>query len=305
MKTLSYKELSSAENSKLDIKNFSFAEFSDNENENQAIIDSLYDKSKEMNVHKIMPTEGFKLDEEVKKNLPDPKKEVALFEKRVQEETEKRLKIIEKQAYENGFQKAKEEGYNAGLAEIKKNVAPYEQEIVETAKNLRKVLEEIYVKKEALLINIIVSITEKIIMADYKKDINTLRSMISGIIKLTGEHEDIEVRLSKSDHERMSAFSKELIDELGLKNGLRLEADHTIQKGGCKVITNLGLINATLEHQFLKLRSEFEARIPNVTSNLVEEAAIPTKSETAAIPQTEIKSDDIANIVKEKMSKND
>jgi len=323
MKTSSSKILP-ASKVKYYVGNYSVSELKAGEEEAQKLVDEMYEKKKQLSVEQNFKSKGFKVDNKVKESYPDPGVEVELFEERVQEEVEKRLKKIEEKAYEDGFEDAKESGYKAGLKVVKEKVEPFSEEMKQMAVNFRKIREELVIKNEEVILRTMIAIIEKVIMSDYQGNHKILREMISSVIKNTGEREDIEIRLSKYDYERMSKFSKDLVEELGLKNGLRLEIDPGIDKGGCKVITNLGVIDATLDQQFSKLKKELPARVQKPRSNLVEEKKIAEKkpvkgsgSQQATLKKSKnvpsapsnmnknVKAEDVVKIIKNRIKSDD
>ena len=165
----------------------------------------------------------------------------------------------------------------------------------------------------------IIMIVSKIVLSEYRGKKSVLKNMISGLIKMTGEREDVELRMNQHDYERVGQFSKTLVEELSLKNGIRLEVDRTIDKGGFKVITNVGMIDATLDQQFSILKKDLLARVPEPRSNFVEERNIeksPSGRERVEkqgkiaekLPGQRIdgvKSSDVAKLMKDRIKKDE
>src|SRR5690606_38329711 len=102
---------------------------------------------------------------------------------------------------------AKEEGYKAGLNQVKEKVERFIKEMMNMSRTFKQIREEIVIKNEAIILSTMIGIIEKIIMEEYHGDIRIIKDMIMGVVKMTGEREDIEIRISKYDFDRIQAFS--------------------------------------------------------------------------------------------------
>lgn len=156
---------------------------------------------------------------------------------------------IEKEAYEKGFAQGEKDGFEFGRKRFEVIVQQF-QSILE---EINKEKKSLYSKYEEDIINLILSITRKILHFELSlnKDIiiETLKETLRNIV----DKQSIFIHLNPIDYQYLTSQPFGLPF---LKNDfecLKLISDPNITRGGCLIETSYGDIDATIENQLKEI----------------------------------------------------
>jgi len=240
---------------------------------------------------KIGKDKNFQRVELVKKNNPSlDSSEESEENKKIIEEMKKKIKIVEKKAFEEGFDKGKQAGVESEAKKIETILSDFRQALLdlekvkkknylnaekETLLDLEKVKKKNYLNAEKETVNLSLSIARKIVCHEVSINKEVVLNVIKQAFKKVVDHEKIKIKISPSDFKfiEQSEFKiSKIIDNIDKvafeedKNDnidkVAFEEDKNISDGGCIIETNLGDIDARIEEQLQVVEEAFKADLP-------------------------------------------
>ncbi|MBW9272772.1 MAG: flagellar assembly protein FliH [Candidatus Thiodiazotropha endolucinida] len=164
------------------------------------------------------------------------------------------LEQLQKQAYEEGFEKGKQEGFEfghkEGLAQAKRDIQHYTAHLNKLLSHFEQPLRDLDDQVEKELLSLVIAIVKQLLRREVKSDPN----LIVGVVR-----EALSVLPVSSNNVRLLLHPEdaELIREvyaLGDNEvGWSLIEDPVINRGGCKVVTDTSQIDGTLESRLTTL----------------------------------------------------
>lgn len=164
------------------------------------------------------------------------------------------LESIRQNAYDEGLEKGKQEGFEyghkEGLSQAKEEIKQYAVGMDRLFTSLTEPLRELDNQVEKEMLSLIIAIVRQLVRREVKSDPN----MIIGVVR-----ESLSMLPVSSRHVRLIVHPEdaELIREvyaLGeTEVGWALVEDPVINRGGCKAITETSQIDATLESRLASL----------------------------------------------------
>ncbi|MES9829027.1 MAG: flagellar assembly protein FliH [Candidatus Thiodiazotropha sp.] len=164
------------------------------------------------------------------------------------------LQQLQKQAYEEGFEKGKQEGFEfghkEGLAQAKRDIQHYTAHLNKLLSHFEQPLRDLDDQVEKELLSLVIAIVKQLLRREVKSDPN----LIVGVVR-----EALSVLPVSSNNVRLLLHPEdaELIREvyaLGDNEvGWSLIEDPVINRGGCKVVTDISQIDGTLESRLTTL----------------------------------------------------
>ncbi|MEW8507025.1 MAG: flagellar assembly protein FliH [Candidatus Thiodiazotropha sp.] len=164
------------------------------------------------------------------------------------------LEEIQKQAYEEGFEKGKQEGFEyghkEGLAQAQRDIQHYIAHLDNLLSHFERPLKDLDNQVEKELLSLVIAIVKQLLRREVKSDPN----LIVGVVR-----EALSVLPVSSNNVRLLLHPEdaELIREvyaLGENEvGWNLIEDPVINRGGCKVVTDTSQIDGTLESRLATL----------------------------------------------------
>jgi len=157
---------------------------------------------------------------------------------------QKKAEEIKADAYEEGFQKGKDEGL-LHVQELK------------TQANM--VIEKAYMEKEKILggmekeiVDFTIKIAEKVIRKEIDNNPQIVEFIVKDLLTLVQDANQVTVKLSNADYENL-ASQKEGFKAILNYGGLNIESDCTLTKGDCIVVSETGIVVAKIDDQLAKL----------------------------------------------------
>lgn len=182
----------------------------------------------------ILPGEAFSTlltAEELLRHVQD---DVTLFKKDVAKECE----TVKEQAYKEGF----EEGFK-GWAN---HVAALEKEIQRVHEEVRK-----------LIIPLALKAAKKIVGRELEMSKDVTVDIVANSLKAVGQHKKIVVYVNRQDVDILEANKGRLKAIFEQLESLSIRERQDIERGGCIIETEAGIINAQLPNQWQILEQAF------------------------------------------------
>ncbi|MDI6703073.1 MAG: FliH/SctL family protein [bacterium] len=163
---------------------------------------------------------------------------------------EKEIERIKRQAEEEGRKKGEEEGFRQGRQTVQKLLNKLE-DIITEAKVKRN---EIIRSSEADIMCLAILIAEKIIGSEISTNREVvLNNVKKALKKITGK-EEIVIRVNIDDLELVKGHKSEFLNQVRTLRKIDFEEDPSIERGGCRILTDFGSVDARLSTQLDEIR---------------------------------------------------
>lgn len=169
---------------------------------------------------------------------------------KVLEETHSNVKNIYDTAREDGYSKGLEEGY----AEGKKTSDILIEEANEIKKNYMKEKEIVLSNIEKEVIDLIISICEKILNQKLENDKEVIIPIILKGINSLNVKENLLIKVSKEDFNIVDMSKQRLLAMANLVEDIQIRVDSTLSKGGCIIEGSKGNVEASIDLQIEEMR---------------------------------------------------
>lgn len=184
---------------------------------------------------KIIPAKEFSSIKKGSDILKVTKAEATSYRNEVAKECE----IIKENAYH--------EGYSEGLQKLNSIILKLDHEL--------KLLEEEMKKR---MIAIALKAAKKILGEELSLNPDRIADIIIQALKPVIEHHKIKIYVNRDDLPIVEKHKEKIKSILGQVKTLSIQERDDIEKGGCIIETEAGIINAQLENQWRALEAAFE-----------------------------------------------
>jgi flagellar assembly protein FliH len=168
----------------------------------------------------------------------------------------------EREKIEQERQKAKEEGFKAGLLQGKEEgmeeMRLQYQDILEEAK---QVLEQAYEEKQAIIqeaepyiVELCTEIAKKVIKQELQSNPDAILSIIKQSLALSNERESIAISVSPADFSFVQNKRQQLLEMVEGQTEIKILPDHSVSEGGCIIRTSYGSIDARINVQLNEIQ---------------------------------------------------
>jgi flagellar assembly protein FliH len=163
-----------------------------------------------------------------------------------------------RKGYEEGFAR----GQNDGYADVAQNAEvqarrQFDEEFSDVVELARKVVDRVEAARRELLeqarremLGFAVELAEKIVSRVAATDIAAAEANLAKVMELVRPGGEIVVKVHPEQLEAIRRCGSQLADTLGARRTIRMEADERVERGGVKVTTADGEIDATLRTQW-------------------------------------------------------
>jgi flagellar assembly protein FliH len=199
-----------------------------------------------------------------------------------------------KQGYDTGY----ELGFNKGREDAKEEFSPVletTQQLVQELSGFRK---EMYDKVEREMIEMVINLTKKVIHFEFSTREDAVQDMIRLAVRSVLDRESMVIKIHPTDKEYAESFRPELHHMFSEIKNITFVAHSGIERGGCIVETNFGVIDARIE----KLEEQIDQILnlaPAQPENLV------SASEASVIEEPKLEETQIQDVQQSPEDKSD
>lgn len=158
---------------------------------------------------------------------------------------EERTSLIEKEAYEKGFAQGEKDGLELGETKARKLVENLDN-LLGGIGDLKGGLVKQYEKE---IIEMIFAITQKVIHTQLNFEEKAVRGPILSALELAAGKSEINLKLNPEDLDYVESLRPELFSKFQSLKTIMITSDPAIKRGGCKLESVSGDIDATIETQ--------------------------------------------------------
>jgi len=209
-----------------------------------------------------------------RKILNDDEQHILQLERKVYElqkqlkNAEVQSKIMEQEAYRKGIAEGSKQGAEKGMASAKKQyeqkIDSLQEKIAYYIQTLEHSKQEMYANAERMLLQLCRAMVQKIISAEVSIRDDIILGVIKKALSYIADRERLVIRVSPNEMENVSG-RKEFWMPIGQRvDHVTIEPDERIEKGGCILESNSGVVDARLGVQF----KEMAELLNNVWENI-------------------------------------
>jgi flagellar assembly protein FliH len=164
----------------------------------------------------------------------------------LKEETCRQCTLLEQEAYDKGFSTGEKEGIRAGEKKIQTLAA----DLTAAIDSLAGLRSDLVARYEAELLDLVLAICKKIIYCEVSLDSRVIQETVRQIIDDAPGGQPITLRLHPEDMEAIDRLKSRHAVSVTDMNRVSLVADTSVSRGGCRLETPHGNMDATIETRF-------------------------------------------------------
>ena len=180
------------------------------------------------------------------------------------------------EAYQKGLAEGKAQGIKEGGDEAKKNydkqLNAIEERVAAIFSDVKTAKTEQLMQAQRTLIELSMAMARKIVITELAANPDIVLATIKKALTFIAERERLIVRVSPNDLETVSG-KKEFWTSISERlEGIKIEGDERIGKGGCIIESNSGVADARMETMFDEMRDIIEKTWDSISSGSENEA---------------------------------
>jgi type III secretion protein L len=196
---------------------------------------------------KIIPADAVSTMQEASQVLEHIKQDAEKYRQEVVKEGEK----TKEQAFK--------EGYDEGFKQWAEHLASFEKKLEDLHKEMQKVIIPIALKA-----------AKKIVGREIELSEETIVDIVASNLKAVAQHKKIIIYVNKKELEILEKNKPRLRELFENLESLSIRPRDDIAPGGCVIETEIGIINAQMEHRWRVLEKAFESLLKTSPETLKE-----------------------------------
>lgn len=196
---------------------------------------SLISEKKVVTNKKIIPAEEFSKLKSGAEILKEVKKEAVQYRQTVAKECE----IIKEEAAKDGYQKGLTD-FNTKIIKLDEKLAAVEEEVKKT------------------ILQVALKAAKKIVGEELKLHPDRIIDIVIQSLKPVLQHHRVIIYANRDDVETLEKHKAKIKEILEQVKSFSIQERADIEKGGCIIETEAGIINAQLENQWRALETAFD-----------------------------------------------
>ena len=161
-----------------------------------------------------------------------------------------RIEGAKKEAYTKGYS----EGIKEGTEDERKRLFQAAEALANSMRELDRLRKEILESNEEKILNLVFSVTEKVIHREVTTSRDIVYDVLKSAIKQVTDKEGIKVRLNPEDYRYILEMNPGIIDSFDNIRNMSVVEDNSIRRGGVVIETSSGEVDARLDQQLHEVR---------------------------------------------------
>ena len=159
---------------------------------------------------------------------------------------------IVSEARNDGFEQGHQEGYEKGAAEVDRLIERMHT-ILEAVMQRR---EEILQDTESQIVELVILMARKVIKILSENQKNVIMANTVAALRKVKTRGNVTLRVNIEDVKLTTAHADEFIQHVENVQGITVQEDSSVEKGGCIVETDFGAIDARISSQLTELENK-------------------------------------------------
>lgn len=169
------------------------------------------------------------------------------------------------QSYQEGFNEGLEKGLNEGEKIGSERTAQKLEPVLDSLRQvllqLKSLRQDTYQRIEKEVVELALAIARKVICREIEVDKEVVVCVAREALAKVEDPGRITIKLNPSDLQFINETKYQLSEMIENIDNVTLESEDRIQSGGCVVETDLGQIDARIEHQLQAVEESFRAAL--------------------------------------------
>ena len=178
---------------------------------------------------------------------------------KILEEARRKAELIERQAYEKGYQQGEVAGQEIGRKQF--------ESVIKSLENGLKALEEEKSKAMASMepdvLALSLAIAKKVVNAEIHVNPDIVIQIIRACMSQLANRDRVTVRISPSDYNHVAGHKESLAKDAAGVKALTFEADPSIPRGGARLETEFGDLDARISRQLEQIEKILRQTLRN------------------------------------------
>jgi flagellar assembly protein FliH len=222
----------------------------------------------------------FKISELIAEQVGISQLESDAHQDKINSQVLEKLKEVQEQAYQEGYQLGLIEGTEKAFVESKANLLDRLQSLEKLLKRVEDLKTRLLIDNEAGLIQLVFHTAKKIAMRDLQENQQAVVEILKNVIGEIQENERVTVYLSSQDLEFLETLQQKSGQKIESLQRVKFSADSSLTSGGCKIETDYGSVNATVEERVERTWQTLQARVPQQLPEKLPKVDKPEGSES-------------------------
>jgi flagellar assembly protein FliH len=168
----------------------------------------------------------------------------------IEAKTTSSIEKSKKEAYAKGYS----EGIREGTENEKKRLFQAAEALTNSMRELDGLKKEILESNEDKILNLVFSVTEKVIHKEVTTNRDIVHDVLKSAVKQVLDKEGIRVRLNPEDYRYILEINPGIIDSFDDIRNMSVVEDNSIRRGGVVIETSSGEVDARLDQQLHEVR---------------------------------------------------
>ena len=156
------------------------------------------------------------------------------------------------EARQDGFEQGSSEGYEKGKAEVERLIERMHK-VLEAVMQRR---EEILQDTESQIVELVILMARKVIKILSENQKNVIMANTVAALRKVKTRGNVTLRVNIEDVKLTTAHADEFIQHVENVQGITVQEDSAVEKGGCIVETDFGAIDARISSQLTELENK-------------------------------------------------
>ena len=143
-------------------------------------------------------------------------------------------------------EKAEKEGFDEGLSQFNEHLVRFDQEIA----RLRHEMQQ-------MVLPLVLKAAQKIVGKQLELNPETIVDIVMQALAPAVQNRRITIYVNKEDKDLLEEHKPRLKEILEQVDSFSIQERADVEKGGCIIVTEAGIINATMENQWRALEAAF------------------------------------------------
>ncbi len=205
---------------------------------------------------------NFRIDEQVRNLRGISRQEESDFEKRINEEVGRRLKISQEAAYKEGLELGRKEGKEESLVEFKESLTQKVEDLAIQLGEIHHQTDKLFAKNRVELQEFIKRFTKWIVMKEIDDSVY-LEKLLEKLILELNCRKNLIVKVGRANFAQMPEVVKIVEARLGQLQNVRIEIVPQIAHPGIILESESALIDGSLEGVFTSIDKIFDQVMNN------------------------------------------
>ncbi len=215
--------------------------------------------------HKIQSGDNrndFRIDHAVSEQTGVGELERLSIEERVERQALLKVKEMQEDAYKAGHELGRDEGAKAGFEEFKVELSKRLEDFDQLLFKIENLKAQLISHNEVFLMKLLYQMASKIAMVEIAEKPEIILQVLKQVAEAAQSDQKMTVKLSTVDLKFVTEMHDKLSKDFDFIKLLKLEEATELSPGGCRVETNYGAINATVEQRVEKLWQSLVSKTP-------------------------------------------